>query len=173
MPLLHHFPEGAVAKTETDTDTETDFSLRIERVLQAPRAAIWRCWTEPDLLKQWFCPQPWRVTRAEIDLRPGGRFFAMMEGPEGQQGPMAGLWREVQPMSRLVFTDAFTSAWQPSAKAFMVGDITLSDAPGGGTRYEAVARHWNAEDRSAHLAMGFEAGWNQASDQLEALARSL
>ncbi len=155
------------------TDSEPDFSLRIERVLRAPRAAVWRCWTEPELLQQWFCPAPWRVTRAEIDLRPGGRLFAQMEGPQGQQGPLAGVWLEVVPGERLVFTDAFTRAWRPSAKAFMVGDVTLSDAPGGATRYEALARHWNAEDRHTHEAMGFEAGWNAAADQLEALARSL
>ena len=113
------------------------------------------------------------MSEADIDLRPGGRFFVRMRGPDGEDVPLPGVWLAVEPGRRLVFTDAFTSAWQPSAKAFMVGDITLSDAPGGGTRYEAVARHWNAEDRSAHLAMGFEAGWNQASDQLEALARSL
>lgn len=155
------------------TTSEPDFSLRIERVLRAPRAAVWRCWTEPDLLMQWFCPRPWRVTRAEIELRPGGRFFAQMEGPEGQQGPMSGVWLDLVPGERLVFTDAFTSAWQPSAKAFMVGEVTLSDAPGGGTRYLAVARHWNAEDRKTHEDMGFDAGWNAAADQLEALARTL
>ena len=44
--------------------------LEISRLLQAPRAAVWRCWTEPELLKRWFAPAPWTTPEAEIDLGP-------------------------------------------------------------------------------------------------------
>jgi len=147
--------------------------LSLQRVFAAPRMAIWRCWTEPDLLMRWFCPTPWRVVQCEIDLKPGGRFYTLMQGPEGQQVPAPGLFLDVLIGQRLVFTDAFVSAWVPSGKAFMVGDIRLSDHPDGGTRYLACARHWNAEDQRAHEAMGFHAGWGAAAAQLEELARSL
>jgi uncharacterized protein YndB with AHSA1/START domain len=87
--------------------------------------------------------------------------------------PNAGVYLEVDVGRRLVTTDAFASAWQPSGKAFMVAEITLSDAPGGGTLYRAVARHWSLEDRDSHEKMGFHEGWGKAADQLEALAKTL
>lgn len=153
--------------------SKTDTTLTIERVLDAPRMAIWRCWTQPDLIKQWFCPKPWLVSDARIDLRPGGAFFTVMNGPQGERHDNAGVWLEIVPGEKLVFTDAFSSAWQPSGKAFMVAEVTLADAPDGKTRYVATARHWTAEDRKQHEEMGFHPGWNAAADQLEALAQSL
>jgi uncharacterized protein YndB with AHSA1/START domain len=148
-------------------------ALRLSRVIPAPRAAIWRCWTEPALMKQWFCPPPWAVSHAELDVRPGGGSFIVMRGPDGQEMPSRGLYLEVVPGALLVFTDAFTSAWVPADKPFMVGTIRLADAPGGGTQYDAVADHWSAEDRAQHEAMGFHQGWGIATDQLAELAGRL
>lgn len=150
-----------------------ELTLSLDRVLQAPRERIWRCWTEPPLLCQWFCPRPWGVSEAQIELHAGGRFFVRMKGPQGEDVPSPGVFLEVVPGRRLVFTDAFVQAWLPSAKPFMVGEIELADAPEGHTRYAARAHHWNAQDKEAHEKMGFHAGWNAAADQLEALARSL
>lgn len=147
--------------------------LVLERLLAAPRMAIWRCWTEPALMEQWFCPKPWYVSDVKTELRAGGASSMTMNGPAGEKFPNQGVYLEVVPGQRLVFTDAFTSAWQPSGKAFMVAEITMADAPGGGTLYKAVARHWNAEDRAAHEKMGFHQGWGIAADQLEALAKTL
>jgi uncharacterized protein YndB with AHSA1/START domain len=157
----------------TSSATIPSFALQIERTLRAPRAAVWRCWSEPDLLKQWYCPRPWGVAQAQIELQAGGRFFVLMQGPQGEQVPCPGIYLQVDPGRRLVFTDAFTEAWLPSAKPFMVGDIMLDEASGGATRYLARALHWNAQDRDEHLKMGFEGGWNAAADQLEALAQTL
>jgi uncharacterized protein YndB with AHSA1/START domain len=154
-------------------DNNTSHDLVLQRTLQAPRMAIWRCWTEPALMEQWFCPKPWRVTDVKTDLRAGGASSMMMRGPNGEAFPNNGVYLEVVPGQRLVFTDAFTSAWQPSGKAFMVAEVTLADAPGGGTLYKAVARHWNAEDRAEHEKMGFHQGWGIAADQLEAMAKTL
>jgi len=147
--------------------------LKIDRVLKAPRAAVWRCWTDTDLVRQWFCPKPWGVERAEFDLKPGGKSLVIMTGPNGERVENPGCWLDVVPMSRLVFTDAFTAGFVPTAKPFMVGFVELADADGGGTRYVAGARHWTEEDRKQHEAMGFHDGWNKATDQLEALATGL
>jgi uncharacterized protein YndB with AHSA1/START domain len=147
--------------------------LKIDRVLKAPRAAVWRCWTDTDLVRQWFCPKPWGVERAEFDLKPGGRSLVIMTGPNGERVENPGCWLDVVPMTRLVFTDAFTAGFVPTAKPFMVGFVELADADGGGTRHVSGARHWTDEDRKQHEAMGFYEGWNKATDQLEALATSL
>ena len=154
-------------------DNNTSHDLVLERTLQAPRMAIWRCWTEPALMEQWFCPEPWHVSDVKIELRAGGASSMTMNGPAGEKFPNQGVYLEVGPGQRLVFTDAFTSAWQPSGKAFMVAEVTMAEASGGGTLYKAVARHWNAEDRAAHEKMGFHQGWGIAADQLEALAKTL
>jgi uncharacterized protein YndB with AHSA1/START domain len=147
--------------------------LTLGRILDAPRAAVWRAWTEPELLKQWFCPAPWTVARAELDVRPGGASLIVMQGPEGQEMPNPGVYLEVVPHERLVFTDAFTSAWRPSGKPFMVAEVTFEDAGEGRTRYVARARHWSDADRKAHEEMGFHTGWGIAADQLEAVAQRL
>ena len=74
---------------------------------------------------------------------------------------------------RLVFTDAYVSAWEPSSKPFMTGTITFEDLGGGKTRYTARVTHWSAADREAHEKMGFHEGWGKCTDQLEALTRTL
>ena len=77
--------------------------LSFTRLLNAPRAAIWRCWTESDLLKQWFCPKPWQVSKAELDVRSGGSSLIVMNGPNGEEMPNRGVYLDVVPNQRLVF----------------------------------------------------------------------
>ena len=154
-----------------DTRSETR-ALVLERVLAAPRMAIWRCWSEPELLKQWFAPAPWIVTEAKLDFRPGGESRIVMRSPEGEQFPRRGVYLEIDPGRRLVFTDAFTAGWQPSEKPFFTGHISLDDVHGG-TRYIARALHWTEEGRAAHEAMGFHEGWGKCADQLEQLAQRI
>jgi uncharacterized protein YndB with AHSA1/START domain len=146
---------------------------RLERVIDAPREKVWRCWTEPELIKQWFCPRPWKVVEATMDTRAGGANSFLMKGPNGEEFSNRGVYLEVAPGRKLVFTDAFVDGWTPSGKAFMVATVTFDDAPDGRTNYVAVARHWSAEDREAHEKMGFHEGWGKAADQLEELARTL
>ena len=114
----------------------TEHTLQIERVLNAPLASIWRCWTEPELLQQWFCPKPWRVTKAELELHSGGRFFTRIEGPNGEAHDLDGVLLLVEPQSRIIFTDAFRKGWLPSSRAFMTGDVSFA-AEGNTTRYTA------------------------------------
>ena len=150
-----------------------DRTLVIDRVLNAPRSAVWRCWSEPELLMQWYCPKPWRTTAAEMDLRPGGRFDTAMEGPEGERHENVGSYLKVDPGRHLTFTDAYGEDFVPSGNHFMTGFLTLEEAEGGRTRMIWGARHPSVETSRQHLEMGFEAGWNAAADQLEELAASL
>ena len=147
--------------------------LVLTRIIDAPREKLYRCWTEPDLLRHWFVPKPWTVARAEMDVRPGGSSLVVMRSPEGQEMPNPGVFLEVVENERLVMTDAYTSAWVPSAKPFMTAIVTFEDLGGGKTRYTARARHWTAEDRAAHEKMGFHEGWGICADQLAALAKTI
>lgn len=146
--------------------------LVLTRLINAPCEKLYRAWTEPELIKKWFTPRPWTTPIVETDVRPGGSSYFLMRGPDGQEFPNRGVYLEVIPNRRLVFTDAFVSAWEPSNKAFMVGTITFEDL-GGKTRYTARVQHWSKADSDDHAKMGFHEGWGKAADQLEALVAGL
>ncbi|WP_298327194.1 SRPBCC family protein [Asticcacaulis sp.] len=150
-----------------------DRELVLERVLKAPRALVWRCWTDPKLLAEWFCPKPWYIDQVELDVRTGGSNAFVMHGPNGEVVPNRGVYLEVIENEKLVLTDAYVTAWEPSEAPFMTAIITLEDTPEGHTRYVAKALHWSVETRKQHEQMGFHEGWGIATDQLEALAQSL
>ncbi|HNV59209.1 MAG TPA: SRPBCC family protein [Rhodoferax sp.] len=153
-------------------DATTLHELVLTRLINVPRAKLFRCWTEPALITQWFTPPPWKTIAAEIDVRAGGSSCITMQGPDGTKVPNLGVYLEVVKNERLVFTDAYTSAWVPSGKPFFTGILTFEDE-GGQTRYIARARHWTAEDCAAHEKMGFYEGWGIATDQLAVLAATL
>ena len=117
--------------------------LVLTRLIDAPREKLYRAWTEPDILRRWFAPKPWSTPRAELDVRPGGSTLVVMRSPEGKEFPNPGVYLEVVPNERLVVTDAYTSAWQPSEKPFMTLILTFEDV-GGKTRYTALVRHWTS-----------------------------
>jgi uncharacterized protein YndB with AHSA1/START domain len=91
-----------------------------------------------------------------------------MRDPEGKEFPHRGVYLEVVEDERLVFTDAYTKAWEPSEKPFMTVILTFEDERGR-TRYTARVLHWTVADRAAHEKMGFHQGWGQCADQLTAL----
>jgi uncharacterized protein YndB with AHSA1/START domain len=144
----------------------------LTRLIDAPREKLYWAWTDAELLKQWFAPKPWTTPQAELDVRPGGASLVVMRSPDGSDMPCPGVYLEVVPNQRLVFTDAYTSAWQPSQKPFMTVILTFEDE-GGKTRHTARVRHWTVADREAHEKMGFHEGWGQCVDQLAALAATL
>lgn len=154
------------------TDTAkpaTDRELILTRLIDVPRAKLYRAWTDAGLLPQWFAPLPWKTIRAEMDVRPGGASFMVMRGPDGTEHTSRGVYLEVVENQRLVFTDAYVTAWEPAEKPFMTVILTFEDEAGQ-TRYTARVRHWTAADREAHEQMGFHQGWGLATDQLAAVA---
>ena len=110
--------------------------LVLEREIEVPVELVWKAWTTPSSLKQWFVPKPWSITSAEIDLRPGG-----------------------------VFADTLLPGYRPSPKPFFTAVLELTPN-GGGTRYKAVAIHGSDETRKSHEAMGFHDGWGTVVTQM-------
>ena len=141
--------------------------LVLERDIDVPRALVWKAWTTPEHVKQWFAPKPWSVSECVIDLRPGGVFRTVMRSPDGQEYPGDGCVLEVVPNERLVWTDALLPGYRPAPEPFFTARIELRDS-GGGTRYVATAIHRDAEGRKRHEDMGFLDGWGMALDQLVA-----
>jgi uncharacterized protein YndB with AHSA1/START domain len=149
-----------------------DRELVLTRLINAPREKVYRAWTQPELLKQWFAPKPYTTPIVEIDVRPGGSVYFVMRGPDGKDLPNHGVYLEVVPNERLVSTDAYVRAWEPSEKPFMTLILTFENE-GDKTRYTARVRHWTVADREAHEKMGFHEGWGICADQLEALVAKL
>lgn len=116
---------------------------------------------------EWWCPAPWRVELEVQEKRPGGRCRMVMRGPEGEEMPNEGIYLAWDEGRRIVSTDAVVGDFEP-AGPFMVGIWEIAPE-GDGTRYTARARHWTAETRDQHLAMGFEPGWNAVADQFKTL----
>lgn len=151
---------------------DPELDLVLERVVNVPVEAVWAAWTTPAHLMKWFTPPPWKTVACDIDLRPGGIFRTVMQGPEGEEVDSAGCYLEVRKNECLVFTDALGPDYRPKESPFMTAEIWMT-AEGSGTRYRAVARHCDAKARQAHEEMGFHEGWGTALDQLVEVARSL
>ena len=127
--------------------------LTITRLIAAPRAILWRCWTEPELIKEWFTPRPWTTPVVNIDLRAGGASYMLFHGPNGEEFPNRGVYLEVVPQEKLVFTDAYVDAWVPSAEPFMTAIARFSDEGGGTlpTRFDRfVLVYTDLDEGGAH-----------------------
>jgi uncharacterized protein YndB with AHSA1/START domain len=151
------------------SENANSYELTLTRIIDAPPEKVYRAWTEPELMKQWFAPLPFTTPVVEADVRPGGSNLVVMRDPEGRDYPNRGVYLEVVKNQKLVMTDAYTSAWQPSAKPFMTLILTFEEMDKGKTKYTARALHWTEEDRATHEQMGFHEGWGQCADQLAAL----
>ena len=113
--------------TATESSVTANRDLILTRIIDAPREKVFRAWTEPELLKQWFAPLPWTTPHAEMDLRPGGASLIVMRSPEGNDMPNRGVYLEVVKNQRLVFTDAYSKAWEPADKPFMTVILSFED----------------------------------------------
>jgi uncharacterized protein YndB with AHSA1/START domain len=151
-------------------DPETD--LILTRDINAPRHLLWACWTTPAHLVHWFVPKPHRVSGCVMDLRVGGAFNTTFD-IDGATHENKGVYLEVIPEEKLVFTDTYSEGWKPAPEPFMTAIITFEDLENGQTRYQALVRHRSRDAAQTHLEMGFHGGWGTAADQLEAHAQGL
>ncbi len=153
--------------------------LSFERIVAVPRELVWKAWTQPEHLKHWFTPAPWKTIDCEIDLRPGGRFFTVMQSPEGQTFPGTGCYLEVIENERLTWTNALLPEFRPAplpqageTGAFFFTATIQLESHGTGTRYTATVRHGDTAGCEKHKAMGFEQGWGTALEQLVAYVKT-
>lgn len=146
--------------------------LVLERTVDVSPELVWMAWTEPEHLKKWFTPAPWTTVDCEIDLRPGGVFRTVMRSPEGEDFPGQGCYLEIVPHRKLVWTDALEAGYRPAREdpkaSFRFTATVLLEPHGSGTKYTAIAMHPDRACREKHEAMGFQAGWGKALDQLVA-----
>lgn len=161
--------------------TTTENDLEISRFLAVSRARVWKAWSDPKNLAQWWCPAPWKTEVRKFDFRAGGDFYTHMTGPDGQGGTgesdNPGCFLEIVPLERIVTTSLMVGGWRPVVSWLpMTAIVTMADETKdgvSGTRYVARVLHLNDEDRKKHEDMGFYEGWGTCITQLEAFAQRL
>ena len=154
--------------TSTIVFSKTERELALACDIEAPPACVYAAWT--GRFKEWWGPHGMTTPHCEMDLRPGGVFKTVMRAPDGAEYPTRGVFLEVTPGKRIVFTDAFDPGWRPHPEIFFTAISTFDPLPGGQTRLTARALHWTAESCEHHEQMGFRHGWGESLDRLVAVA---
>ncbi|AVT36393.1 SRPBCC domain-containing protein [Plantactinospora sp. BB1] len=151
-----------------------DLDLTLERVIRAPRAVVWRAWTDPSRFAKWWLPAPTLCRVDRLEVRPGGGLVTRMSDDGVEFVPhMDASFLVVDELERIVFTNAIDSGWRPTqpAPVPMTAEITLSDHPDG-TDYRILLRHGDPAARARHEELGFADGWGSVTKQLAGLAEA-
>jgi len=158
----------------------------ITRVFDAPRELVFKAWTEPKHMAQWWGPRAMTTPVCEMDVRPGGAYRIVMRGPDGEEYPEKGIYREVVRPERLVMTmdcSEFPDEWQDMMKpnrekwernpvGEMVTTVTFEER-GGKTEVTVRMRFISAAIRDSMVTKGMSVGWSESLDKLgELLARA-
>jgi uncharacterized protein YndB with AHSA1/START domain len=141
--------------------------ITITRLFDAPRALVFKAWTDPALLAQWWGPKGFTNPVCEIDPRAGGALRIHMRAPDGSIYPMKGEIREIDPPERLVFTNCALDA---SGNVIIDGFTTVTfTEEAGKTKLALHTRGTALVDYAAAYLQGMEQGWTMSIDKLEAL----
>jgi uncharacterized protein YndB with AHSA1/START domain len=142
-------------------------TVALTRVFDAPRALVWRAWTDPKMMAQWFGPRGFTSSVPQLEPRVGGALRIVMHGPDGNDYPMKGVFREVVPPEKLVFTNI---AIDEDGKHLLEGETTVILSEQNGKTTLTLTTH--AVGRvpiAAQMLAGMEAGWTQSIDKLQEL----
>lgn len=153
-----------------DSTTQSDREIVITRIFNAPRDRVFKAWTDPQQVAQWWGPKGFTTRVDELDLRPGGSSRYVMVGPDGTEYPVKGVFREVVPPERIVSTDEFDEGFEQVTTADLPQGIVVTalfEDLGDQTQLTLRIEHATAEDRRKHEEMGVVAGWNSSFDCLD------
>ena len=147
--------------------TPTDREIRIERVFDSPRDRVWRAFTEPELLAQWW-GRGNKLVIERLEVERGGHWRFVEHSAEGVHG-FEGRFREVTPPERMVQT----FEWDGMPGYVVVETVTLEDLGDGRTKVVNVSLFHTTEERDGMLSSGMEQGLNQSYAALDRLLATL
>ena len=161
---------STMSKSSTQVATR---ELFIERIFDAPRELLWKAWTDPQHIMRWWGPKDFTAPVAKIDFRVGGTYLFCMRSPDGQDYYSTGVYREIVPLQRIVYTDSFAdeNGKVVSAAHYGMGEdfplellvtLTFEDYEDGKTRF--TLRHAGMPEGQDSEMAGL--GWNQSLDKL-------
>ena len=140
-------------------------TVNIVRVFDAPRALVWQAWTDPTMMAQWFGPRGFTIPLCELEVRVGGSLRIVMRGPDGNEYPMKGVFREVVAPERLVFSNI---AIDRDGNHLLEGETIVTFAEQAGKTTLTLKAHAVGRVPIAkQMLAGMEAGWTQSIDKLE------
>ena len=160
-----------VANSDTfQVSTPSDREIRLTRLFDAPRELVFEAMTKPEHVRRWWgiLSDKHSVVVCEIDLRVGGAWRFIGQGPEGQYPSFYGVYREIVPPERLVFTEIFEP--YPDGGSLVT---TLFTEENGKTRITVTATYPSLEVRDMVLATGMEKGAAISYDRLEDVVAEL
>lgn len=152
------------------TTVQSDREIVITRVFNAPRDLVWKVWTDPNHVAQWWGPQGFTTRVMELDLRPGGQSRYVMIDPDGTEYPVKGVFQEVVPLERIVTTDEFDEGFEQVVNADLPQGIVMTvlfEEIEDKTQVTLRIVHPTVEDRRKHEEMGVVGGWNSTLDCLD------
>jgi uncharacterized protein YndB with AHSA1/START domain len=162
----------AASSGTAEVTLPADTQILITREFDAPKELVWKAWTTPELVRQWWHANRGEVTVSEIDLRVGGKWRSVMITTEGaMEIGFHGEYREVEPYDRLVSTEAYEGIPDPDENA-TVNTVTFEETDGR-TLVTVLVDAPSKEVRDAIIESGMEAGMQDAYDLLEQVAISL
>ena len=146
-------------------ETFGEGTVEIVRVFDAPRALVWQAWTDPTMMAQWFGPRGFTIPLCELEVRVGGSLRIVMRGPDGNEYPMKGVFREVVAPERLVFSNI---AIDRDGNHLLEGETIVTFAEQAGKTTLTLKTHAVGRVPIApQMLAGMEAGWTQSIDKLE------
>jgi uncharacterized protein YndB with AHSA1/START domain len=147
----------------SDSAGDREKDLVLTRVFDAPREVVFRAWTDPKHLAQWFGPNGFTNPVCEVDLRPGGEWRHVMRGPDGTEYPMTAIFQEVIRPERLVFV-----CYVPDKEKslFEILNTVNFIAQGGKTKLTLEAKVLKSTPEAAPMLAGMEEGWTQSFERL-------
>ena len=147
--------------------------IRVVREFDAPVDQVWRAWTEPELLDQWWAPKPWTAHTGSMDFREGGKWLYYMQGPDGEKSWCRADYETIEKGKRYTGTDAFCDEKGNVNTDFpqMYWDVQFTPS-NGGTRVEVELTFASEADLNKILEMGFQEGFAAAHGNLDELLAS-
>lgn len=146
--------------------TPTDREIAMTRVFDAPRNLVYDAYTKPELLKRWLgVHNGWSMAVCEIDLRVGGRYRYVWNGPDGMEMGLSGIYREIVPGERVVATEVFDQSWYEGEA---IGTVTFVEERGQ-TTLTMLMRYASKDVRDAVLRSPMEQGVAAGFDVLAEL----
>lgn len=160
-----------IGETESTRRSAGD-ELVITRIFDAPRQLVWKAWTDPEHFMRWWGPKSFTAPFCQMDFRAGGKYLYSMRSPDGQDFWTTGVYKEIIPMERIVFTDSFADAdgnVVPATDYGMSPDFPLE------TRVTVTLEEYDGKTKMTlrHVGMPLGdtseqagAGWNESFDKL-------
>jgi uncharacterized protein YndB with AHSA1/START domain len=148
--------------------TPGDREIRIERVFDAPRDVVWKAYTDPALIPEWWGPHGFTTEVVEMDVRTGGRWRFVCKNPDGSETGFRGAYREVVAPERI----AQTFEWD-GMPGYVSMEVATFEDLGDKTKVTTVSTFFVKEDRDGMLGSGMEGGMAQTYERLDALLERL